>query len=110
MASRYGYQFTKHATDDLNGIVSYLSDELESPSAAEHFFNQLTAAIDAVRTFPEGAPLVANEYLPRSDVRKAQVGSYLMYYLPDQQAKTITILRIVYAKRNLEEILRELEL
>lgn len=43
-------------------------------------------------------------------VRKKTVGNYILYYLPDAVKQIIFVLRIVYGKRNMDEILRKLDL
>lgn len=82
--------------------------ELANPTAASNFVGKLQGAIEKVRSFPESGSLVINEFLSNIEVRKKLVGNYIMYYLPDSNKKMIFILRIVYGKRNMDEILRQL--
>ena len=51
-----------------------------------------------------------NEFLQIENVRKKLVGNYIMYYLLDIEENIIYILRIVYGKRNLDEILKKLDI
>ena len=46
--------------------------------------------------------------IPNTEIRKKLVGSYIMYYLPDFDEKMIFVLRIIYGRRNMDEILRKL--
>ena len=108
MAFEYQYQFTQKAEDDLDSIVSYISQELANPTAAKHFISRLQERIEEIRHFPESGSAVVNEFLPGWNIRKKIVNNYLMYYLADTDKKTITVLRIVYGKRNVDEILRKL--
>lgn len=41
---------------------------------------------------------------------KKLVENYIMYYLPDAGEKIIYILRIVYGKRNMDVILKKLDI
>ncbi len=50
--------------------------------------------------------LAVNEFVPNGEIRKKLAGNYIMYYLPDFAEKVIFILRIVYGRRNTDEILR----
>lgn len=50
--------------------------------------------------------LAVNEFVPNGEIRKKLAGNYVMYYLPDFAEKVIFILRIVYGRRNTDEILR----
>ena len=44
------------------------------------------------------------------DVRRVLIDNYILYYKAVGSEKIIYIIRIVYAKRNLDEICRELEI
>lgn len=104
MASKFGYQLTKRAESDLDGIVSYIAVELANPQAASDFVDKLKDNIDEARAFPESGSLVDNEFLQVENLRKKLIGNYIMYYLSDIRKKIIYILRIVYGKQNITEI------
>lgn len=110
MASEFGYKLTDKAEADLDGIVSYISVQLANRQAAADFLDKLQAAINEACTFPESGALVDNEFFPYKAARKKTVGSYIMYFFPDMKAGTVYILRIIYGRRNLDEILREMSL
>ena len=109
MVSKFGYKLTQTANADLDDIVSYLAVELANPKAATDFMDKLQSAIGEARVFPESGPEVISEVLRITNVRKKLVGSYILYYLPDFTQKTIFVLRIVYGRRNMDEILKELD-
>ena len=94
MASKFGYRLTKRAESDLDGIVSYITVDLANPQAASDFVDKLQDTIEEARAFPESGSLVHN----------------IMYYLLDIGENIIYILRIVYGKRNLDEILKKLDI
>lgn len=108
MESKWNYRLAEKAVADLDSIVGYIAVELANPKAASDFADKLQAAIDEVRSFPESGSLVVNEYLPATKVRKKLVGNYILYYLPDPAEKMIFVLRIVYGRRNMDEILRQI--
>lgn len=110
MASEFGYRLTEKAKADLDQILSYIAVELSNPTAVACFAGSLQAAITEARSFPESGPLVDNEFLSNDAVRKKIFGNYLMYYLPDFATRTIFVLRIVYGRRSMDEILKQLDL
>lgn len=110
MASKFGYRLTKRAESDLDGIVSYIAVELSNPRAASDFVDKLQISIEETRSFPKSGSPVHNEYLRAENVRKKLVGNYIVYYVPDREEKVIYVLRIVYGKRNMDEIFMELDL
>lgn len=106
--SDFGYKLTAKAEADLDEIVFYIAAELDNQRAAADFLQKLQDAINDIRSFPESGTLVVNEFLPYKAIRKKQVGNYIMYYLSNQKENMIYILRVIYSRRNLDEILREI--
>ena len=110
MASKFGYWLTKRAKSELDGIVSYITVVLANPQAASDFVDKLQDTIEEARAFPESGSLVDNEFLQIENMRKKLVGNCIKYYFLDVGENIIYILRIVYGKRNLDEILKKLDI
>ena len=108
MNSRFQYRLSKKAEADLDEILSYLSIELSNSDAASGFLKDLQTVIDSICAIPKMGRIVENEFLPDRDVRKSLVGNYILYYLPDTKEKIIYILRILYGRRSLDELVREI--
>ena len=110
MESKYQYRLSQKTEADLDDIVSYIAVELSNPQAASNFVDKLEKAIDEIRFFPESGFHVNNEFFSNTAVRKHMISNYIMYYLPVAEEKMIYVVRIVYGKRNMDEILRQLDL
>ena len=110
MESKYQYRLSQKAEADLDDIVSYIAVELSNPQAASDFVDKLEKVIDETRCFPNSGSHVSNEFLSNTAVRKQMIGNYIMYYLPVAEERMIYVVRIVYGKRNIDEILRQLDL
>ena len=110
MAFKYEYQLTKRAESDLNSIVSYIAVELANIKAAANFLDELQVVIDEIRMFPESGFLVENEFIKIENIRKKLIGNYIMYYFFNQSEKLIYILRIVYSRRNIDEIIKKMDI
>mgnify|MGYP000875566104 FL=1 len=108
MTSNYQYNFTKKAETDLDEILSYISIELSNPEAAASFLKDLQAVLASICSVPKIGRIVDNEFLPNREIRKSLVGNYVLYYLPDIKEKRIYVLRILYGRRNLDELVREI--
>ena len=100
------YRFTNRAENNLDEILRYISLKLSNPPAAKLFYDELFFKIELIYSFPESCEQVHNEYVKRDDVRRTLVGNYIVYYVYEPKEKLITIIRIVYGKRNLEEIIK----
>ena len=110
MASEYGYRFTEQAETDLSGILQYISEDLSDPSAATALGRKVFEKIDAIRHFLQPGMVVDNHFLTDHDVCCVLIDNYILYYKAIDAEKVVYIIRIVYEKRNLDEIRRELEI
>ena len=90
MESKYKYQFTKKAKVDLDDIINYIAIELSNSKAASDFLDKLQRILEETVSFPESGSLVHNEFLPNFT------------------EKSILVLRIIYGRRNIEEMVRKL--
>ena len=108
MTSNYQYNFTKKVETDLDEILSYISIELSNPEAASSFLKDVQTVIASICSVPKIGRIVDNEFLPNREIRKSLVGNYVLYYLPDIKEKRIYVLRILYGRRNLDELVREI--
>ncbi len=109
MASEYSYQLTRKALEDLDDAVGYIANKLGSPSSASAFLEKMESALSEICSYPKIVPSVRNDYLNIHGIRKNAVGNFLLYFLPDEKNQMITILRIVYGKRDTDTILKQLE-
>lgn len=108
MEFEYSYRFTEKAAQDLDQILRYISVDLANPQAAKNLGQLIFEKIDAVRLFPKSGAPVDNEFLIDKAVRKALADNYIIYYKEHPKEKIISVIRIVYSKRNLDEILRNI--
>ena len=108
MESKYKYQFTKKAKVDLDDIINYIAIELSNSKAASDFLDKLQRILEETVSFPESGSLVHNEFLPNLGIRKKPIDNYIMYYLHNFTEKSILVLRIIYGRRNIEEMIRKL--
>lgn len=102
------YEFTETAIKDLDEILNYISNVLLNPISAKSFFDNIDEKISKICDFPESCPILENDYIVKKDIRKTIVDNYIIYYSFEENKHTVFILRIVYGKRNLEEIIKSI--
>lgn len=93
------------AKEDMVEIVRYISKDLKKTAAANTLSAALFAAMVAVTEFPYANPAYVPIRPLRFEYRKRMVKNYLMLYRVDEQKKTITISRVIYAKRDYDRFL-----
>ncbi len=104
----YEYDFTELAEADIDDILFYITNELCNPKAAADFADELEKRLDDICKSPKNGRLVVNEFLKREDVRRFLVDNYIAYYIIDEVNSRIVLLRVVYSKRNQNEVLKEI--
>lgn len=105
MESKYSYQFTKSAKNDLEQILYYIKIDLGNPTAAFSFINKFQEAVSNIQLFPNSCPKVINKFLSESIIksiiiRKKLISNYVLYYSVNDNLKSIIILRIVFNHRD----------
>lgn len=108
MESEYGYRFTEKAEGDLEEILAYISKELCNLQAARELGRKIFEQIDNACKFPDSGLVVENEFLRDKTVRRLLADNYSIYYKAVSEERTVYIIRIIYSRRNLDEILKTL--
>ena len=101
----YSLQYLPIARQDLVGIVRYISRELANPAAAERLAGELTAAAEGLRQFPYAHPAVAPIRPLAHEYRRLRVKNYLLFYWVDEESRMVTVVRVLYARRDFEKLL-----
>ena len=108
MASEYAFRFTQKAVADLEELFRAVGQELANPAAAAGLGRKIFKCIDDLCAFPRAGKPVENDFLSDRAVRCLPIEHYLLFYKSDPASRTLFILRIVYGRRSLDEIFREL--
>lgn len=101
----YKVEYLPSARQDMLDAVTYISRDLCSPQAAERLAEDLIKAADNLGLFPYAnavyIPIKALKY----EYRKLLVKNYIIFYRVDETGKTVTVARVIYARRDYEGIL-----
>ena len=104
---RYKVVVTDEARSDLRAAARYIAMELRQPDTAEKLLDRFVDEIESLETMPQSHPCVRDDYLAGLGIRMTMVGNYLLVYLADRSALTVTILRVLHGRRDWLAILRE---
>lgn len=100
----YKLEFLPTALRDMLEITDYISGELKNPIAADNLSEELVKAAECLSEFPYSNPVYVPMKPLKYEYRKIAVKNYLMFYWTDEKAKTVTVARVIYGKRDYGKI------
>lgn len=98
---------SEQAEDDLADIYSYILNILQSKKNADSVLDRLCSAMNDLTFMAESYHLYPNEPWRSLGVHYFSVNNYSIFYAinKDKKNPVITVLHIVYGKRDLDKIL-----
>lgn len=102
----YNLQFLPLAQSDLVGIVRYIADDLHNKEAAQKLADEIIKATETLTDFPYAFPAYTAIRPTKNEYRKLIVQNYMIFYTVDEKTKTVTVSRVVYAKRDYDKLIK----
>jgi len=93
------------ASLDLYGILDYITEVLKAPESAERVYWSIKEQVLSLDEMPYRFPLVCEEPFASMGVRLMPVESYNAFYIIDEQKRNVHIFRILYNRREWQNIL-----
>ncbi len=106
MNNKYSVIYSPQARADIRAIYTYIRDELKEPKTARDQSVRIRETIKSLDSFPERHTLVDWEPWQSLGMRKMPIDNYIIFYLTDKENQIVRIIRILYAGRNIEKILK----
>ena len=102
----YRLEFLPIANNDIRCAAMYIADELKAPAAAANLVREVRRKIQNLRE----TPYLYREYRgePQNEIlyRAMPVKNYLVFYTVNEGSKTVEIHRFLYARMDLEALLK----
>lgn len=99
----YQVNTTEQADADLRGVYEHIAFELLSPDNASGQLDRLEEHIIGLENFPEKFRVYEKEPWHSRGLRVMPVDNYLVFYISDKDARTVTVIRVMYAGRNVDD-------
>ncbi len=93
-------KITPLAVSQLNETATYISETLLVPETAAKWLDILKREISTLNTLPNRFPLTEEEPWRTKGVRKQIVKGFIVYYLVDEGQNTVTVIAVVYGRRD----------
>ena len=99
---KYKVTITDLAEQDLRDIFDYIAWGLFAPFTAARQLDRLEEAIGTLDTFPESHRVFEMESMDIPNLRILPVDNYCIFFVPDKEKMTVTVIRILYEGRDSE--------
>ena len=97
--SMYDIQITEPAEKDLYEIGAYISKELLDTETVKRVISEIAKGVNSLEDILRSV-LVADDRLAYKGIRKIMVDNYIVFYIVTEESKTVTIIRILYSRRD----------
>lgn len=98
---KHEVRLTQTAQADLGDIFRYIAFDLQSPQTASEQLDRLENAVESLDEMPERYRLYDQQPWSSHNVRIMPVDHYLVFYVPNHDDATVTVLRVLYGGRDI---------
>ena len=105
MTDSYNVGYSVDALGDLREIYSYIANELLVPKTAAAQLGRIRKEVRSLDFMPARYTLVDWEPWHSMKMHQLPVDNFIVYYLVDDKDRTVTVARIFYGGRDIEEII-----
>lgn len=102
----YKVEMTPRAKDDLRHLYKYIAIDLQSPKTAAGQLYRLEEYIDSLSEMSERFRVYDKEPWRSRNLRIMHVNNYLVFYIPNHTDKVVSIVRVMYGGRYVDNELK----
>ena len=102
---KYEIRIVDAAEQDLIQIFSYIADTLHEPEAASRLLLSFREAFDSLQHLPLRQHPLQEEPYTSLGVRRLFVGNYIVFYSAIEGDSNVSILRVLYKRREWQTLL-----
>ncbi|MBQ9887269.1 MAG: type II toxin-antitoxin system RelE/ParE family toxin [Lachnospiraceae bacterium] len=100
---KYVVDISSRADRDLREIYEYIAFELLAPENAAGQLKRLESAIMRLDSMPLRHKKYDSISRKLSNLYMMPVDNFIVFYVPDEEAHTVTIIRVMYGGRDIDE-------
>lgn len=106
MSKTYKIIYSQQALQDLTEIYEYIRFTLQARIAVNKQSARIRKMIRSLATLPERHTIVEWEPWVSMKIYKVPVDNYIVFYRIDDKLTTVSIVRIFYSGRNIEDLMK----
>lgn len=103
----YEVELSVQADADLRGIYEYIAFTLLAPENAGGQLDRLEEGILSLEQYPMRHRAYEKEPWHSRGLRILPVDNYVLLYIPNEETRVVTIIRVMYGGRNIDKELNE---
>ena len=103
----YSLVVSEQAAKDLKGIFEYIAYELKSFQNAQGQLSRLEKGIFSLGNMPERFRRYKREPWYSRGLRIMPVDNFCVFYIPDLDRQTVSIVRVMYGGRDVDSVLEQ---
>lgn len=104
---KYKLLLTKQADSDLRGIYEYIAFTLLEPDIAAGQLMRIENAIRSLDKMPQRFRLFEKEPWHSRGLCQMPVDYFIVFYIPNDEDKTVTVIRVMYGGRDTDDQLKK---
>lgn len=101
----YKLEFLPIAKKDIDEIIYYITNNLKNETAAINLSKEFIKNANNILDFPYGLPEYKLKHKLKNVYRSLKIKNFLMFYMINEKDKIITIVRVLYQKMDINNIL-----
>ena len=107
---RYEVKLTSQAIEQIEEIAQYISKVLLVPEIAHKWLDALHLEISKLDFMPLRYPLTEENLWRSKGIHKMPFKNFLIYYLIDEENKTVWVTAVIYGRRDQISALADMSL
>ena len=104
----YDVKVSWQARQDMRSIYEYIAYVLLEPAIAEKQYARIESAVYTLDQMPERHRQYDKEPWRSRNLRLMLIDNYIAFYIVDNQNHVVTVIRIMYGRRNIEKELGDM--
>lgn len=105
----YDIIITPDAEEDLKEVREYITSTLHEPHIALRYIQSIRKEIAKLSFLAKSIAPISEEPWHSRGLRKILAQNFFVYYRVDESLERVFVLNVVYAKRDQEEVLKEID-
>lgn len=102
----YKILITADAEKDIDIILNYITNTLCNSEAAKSLATEIIKKYKRISENPYMYELYPDKLLADKGYRKVTVKNYMIFYIVNENDKTVTVMRVIYGRRDHKNLIQ----